>query len=100
MGEALPDRFDHAEPHFNTAVGMVLTRFWEPRHTVVTVSQDLYSETMMFLYVKVSERERKDLQLFFHNFKPDMKAVEKRTEKNLKTCVWMFPVCNLDLFHV
>lgn len=56
--KALPDSFDHAEPHFNTAVCVVLARFWEPWHTVVTIPQDLYPETMMLLCKKVSKRKK------------------------------------------
>lgn len=74
--KALPDSFDHAESHFNTAVCMVLARFWEPRHTIVTIPQDLYSETMMFLHTNVSKR-KKIFALFLNNFKVKVKMVEK-----------------------
>lgn len=77
--KALPDSFDHAEPHFNTAVCMVLARFWEPRHTVVTIPQDLYSETMMFLHTNISKRE--SICIFFHNFMVKVKSGWKITVK-------------------
>lgn len=78
--KALPDSFDHAESHFNTAVCMVLARFWEPRHTIVTIPQDLYSKTMMFLYTNISKR-KKIFALFFHDFKVKVKMVEKLLKK-------------------
>lgn len=45
----VPDGFDHAEAHLHAAVGMVLPGLWQTGHAVVTVSQDLYSQTVVLL---------------------------------------------------
>lgn len=45
----LPDGFDHAEAHFNTAVGVVLAGLREAGNAVVAVSQDFDTKTVMLL---------------------------------------------------
>ena len=45
----LPDSFDHAEAHFNTAMGMVLAGLRQSRHTVIAVPQDFNAKTVMLL---------------------------------------------------
>lgn len=45
----LPDGFDHAEAHFNAAVGMVLAGLRQPGNTVVAVAQDFDPKAVMLL---------------------------------------------------
>lgn len=45
----LPDSFDHAEAHFNTAMSMVLAGLRQSWHTVVAVPQDFNAKTVMLL---------------------------------------------------
>lgn len=53
----LPDGFDHAEAHFNAAMGVVLAGLRQSRHAVVAVPQDFNAKTMMLLK-KQSGRKR------------------------------------------
>lgn len=54
----LPDGFDHAEAHFNAAMGVVLAGLRQSRHAVVAVPQDFNAKTMMLL--RETEQQGKD----------------------------------------
>ena len=46
---SVPDSFHHVEPHSDTALGVILSSLWQSRDTVVTVSQDLDTKTVVAL---------------------------------------------------
>lgn len=48
-GGDLRDGLYHVHPHLHAAVGVVGSRLWQPRHTVVAVSQDLDPQTVVLL---------------------------------------------------
>ena len=47
---ALPDGADHGQAHFHAVASVATLGLRHPGHTVVTVSQDLYPHTMVFLF--------------------------------------------------
>lgn len=54
MGEKpfLLDGLAHVQAHFHTVLSMIGQRLWEPRHAVITVTQNLDSHTFVFLREK------------------------------------------------
>lgn len=45
----LRNGIDHVQAHFNGATCMICSRFGQTRHTIITVSKNFYSKTMMIL---------------------------------------------------
>lgn len=52
----LLDGLTHIQAHLHAVPGMVRQRLWQTRHTVVTISQDLDSHTLVFLKEKEVKR--------------------------------------------
>lgn len=50
------DGIDHVKPHLHTAVGVISLGLGEARHTVVAVSKDLDSATVVFLWGKAQHK--------------------------------------------
>lgn len=50
------DGIDHVKSHLHTAVGVIRLRLGEARHTVVAVTKDLDSATVVFLWDKTQHK--------------------------------------------
>lgn len=48
----LLDGLAHVQAHFHTVLSMIGQRLWEPRHAVITVTQNFDSHTFVFLHEK------------------------------------------------
>lgn len=47
--ENIRNRIDHIESHFNGTFRMIGTWFRQTRHTIVTIAENFYAQTMMIL---------------------------------------------------
>lgn len=56
----LPYGVDHTEAHLHTAAGVSSLRLWYSRYTIITVTQDLNTQTLMLLN---TQREIYDIRL-------------------------------------
>jgi hypothetical protein len=48
----LRDGVDHVEPHLDGVPGVVAARIRQPRHAVVAITQDLYTQAVVLLQQK------------------------------------------------
>jgi hypothetical protein len=48
----LRDGVDHVEPHLDGVPGVIAARVRQPRHAVVAVTQDLYTQAVVLLQQK------------------------------------------------